>query len=327
MAFYSEDEINKLRENIKRGFVASPGRKKSWVSDFSLHDKLGLEHPVLLTPDELQELINKRSGTPTNDSTRIREIWTPYIDAELARVQTYSQTVEDLAAPEKRVFSILGGTSGTLKSTLRRKREQVTSGELKLANLGSHEYSLIGGMPKFSVHVDPDDAKLIIPEYQSHLAATFPGGANYVHQESRNIAEELRSQATKLLLPITYDTSGQFNNGYQTIQEMRDNGYRIDAIYCFADLLTVLERVQKRAKEEGREVPQNVIPTMQANLTYIIPKLWTSGMLDTLRIVDTNDPTMPKIILDLSRVAAPDAALFPADEPALKKYFGNSRFW
>jgi len=259
------------------------------------------------------------SGTPSNDPVRKKEIWVPYIEAEILRVKLLR--VDDV---DEKVFSILGGSSASMKSTFRDWAEKISEGTIYRDSLPGDAARVIDGLYGRSVMVDPDDAKLIIPEYQGHLSTLTPGGASYVHQESRNIAEELRVNAAANALPIIYDTSGQFNNGYQTISDMRDSGYRISANYFLAPTQTLVQRVKKREEETGRGVPSGIVSTMASNIQGIIPQLWRSGYLDDLTLVDTTDPTNPRIILKLSLA---EDLKFEHDETALAVFFGGTNWW
>jgi hypothetical protein len=329
MAFYTPEEVEKMRENVRRGLNrgrSTPGKKPPinpsgvWEPDYSLHDKLGLPRPPVMTKSELDTILTRRpGGTPANDSPgRLVSIWDPYVEAEVARVADLMQDAES----DERVFSILGGSSATMKSTFRRWAEGVVNGTVDKDSLPGDAPFVLDYLDGRSVMVDPDDAKLIIPEYIGHISTMTPGGASYVHQESRNIAEQLRRRAAESRLPIIYDTSGQFNNGNQTISDMRDSGYRISANYFLAPTDILIQRAQEREEATGRGVPTGIISTMADNLTRIIPNLWSGGWFDDLTLIDTSDPLNPRIILRLSLA---EDLQFEQDETALISYFGRDR--
>lgn len=321
MAFYSDEQIEQMRENVRRGLNKGKNPKSvkagAWEPDYSLHDKLGLPRPPVMTKSELDAIIQRSpGGTPATG--RLVNVWDPYIEAEVARVVDLMRDAES----DERVFSILGGSSATMKSTFRRWAEGVVNGTVDKDSLPGDAPFVLDYLDGRSVMVDPDDAKLIIPEYIGHISTLTPGGASYVHQESRNIAEALRRRAAESRLPIIYDTSGQFNNGFQTISDMRDSGYRISANYFLAPTNILIQRAQEREEKTGRGVPTGIISTMADNLTRIIPNLWSSGWLDDLTIVDTSDPLNPRIILRLSLA---EDLQFDQDETALISYFGRDR--
>jgi predicted kinase len=267
-----------------------------------------------MTEDEIKALISKMSMTPPRDKQRIDSIWNPYIDAEKDRVNTELET----SGSDELVFSVLGGASASMKSTWRKRAEAGYNPKTP------QEQLIIDNLLKVSVIADPDDAKLMIPEYQAHLEHQIPGGASFVHQESRNITEAMRKMAEDNQLPITYDTSGQFNDGYQTLIDMKNAGYKTKAMYFLAPNDVLAARVAEREKETGRSVPGYVIRNIASNLVGIIPDLWRGGYLDELVLVDTTDPDDPKILHMLSLA---EDLLFEADEDALKGYFGPRNDW
>jgi predicted ABC-type ATPase len=319
MAFYPPEEIEKLRENVRRGIGKTKAPKSSgkWTTDFSLHDKLGIPQPDIMTAEELTQMLQKMSSTPSRDKQRERDIWLPYIDAEIDRVNSQ---VKDMDEKPELVFSILGGASASGKSTWRKRADERVS----RTSFTEYENFILDSLLGTGVIVDPDDAKLMIPEYQAHLDAQIPGGASFVHEESRNIAEALRVRALAAQLPITYDTSGQFNNGSGTLAEMKRNGYKNKAIYFLADTETLVARAKKREEESGRGVPSSIVRTIANNLIGIIPNLWDGGYLDELMIIDTTDMGSPKVLINL---VGPLTTAGPMDIGLLKTYFGERNQW
>lgn len=317
MAFYPPEQIAKLQENVRKGLGKERAPKsgpKKWATDFSLHDKLGLPEPDIMTEDEIKALISKMSQTPTNDKQRIESLWTPYIDAEQLRVNRELEYSDK----DELIFSVLGGASASMKSTWRKRAEEGYNPQT------TQEQLIIENLLEVSVVADPDDAKLMIPEYQAHLEHQIPGGASFVHQESRNITEAMRKMAEDNQLPITYDTSGQFNDGYQTLIDMKNAGYETKAMYFLAPNDVLEARVAEREKKTGRSVPGYVIRNIASNLVSIIPNLWRSGYLDQLILVDTTDPNDPKI---LHMLRLDEDLMFEADEDALRSYFGPRNDW
>lgn len=316
MAFYSPEQVAQLQENVRRGLGKSTSPKsKKWAADFSLHDKLGLPWPEIMTEDEIKDLISRMSTTPSRDEKRVVGIWNPYIELEKSRVKS---AIDELDEKPELVFSVLGGASASMKTTWRKRAENGYTPK------NAAEQTIIDNLLKLSVIADPDDSKLIIPEYQAHLEAQIPGGASFVHEESRNITEAMRLMAEQNQLPITYDTSGQFNNGYQTLIDMRNAGYKTKAMYFLADREVLSERVAQREKETGRGVPGYVVRNIADNLTGIIPSLWQSGYLDELIIVDTTDPANPKILTMLSLA---EDLKFDSDAQTLQTYFSTRNPW
>lgn len=270
-----------------------------WVPDWTLHDELGLEHPELVSKDELLELrkaYNSLGAFKEPVTQRVLSVWEPYISAELARAQAELDTQK---TDKQLTFTVLGGTSATGKSSMRRSalkslRERYISLDAITNHIVANQYFERG-----SVVVDPDNAKLIIPEFQAHLEHKIPGGASFVHEESRQIASSLLDQAVSTSMPIVYDTSGQFNDGFQTLKDAKNAGYRVPAIYFIGDIDTLVARAKDRGLKTGRDVPSGIIPTMQNNVIRLIPQLWQSGLLDSLIVIDSTDINNMKLILEL----------------------------
>jgi hypothetical protein len=304
MGRYSPDEVSQIRENINKAIQLTKSGFR-WKPNWRLHDQLGVTHPDIPDKPAFDLMLKRRSNTPPNDGTRIARIWTPYLDAEMARAQTERDDFKGGSWDDELLFTVIGGTTATGKSTIRRQMQSSFSGDVP--NNPSEVFKYIQGLDSVfqpgSVVVDPDDAKLILPEYQAHLYHQTPGGASFVHDESRNVAESLRERALKDKSPIIYDTSGQFNNGYETLSEMRRAGYRIPALYFFGDIDELIARAKERERLEGRGVPTGVIPIMQNNLTSIVPSLWTNGSLDELILIDSTNLDNQDVFLHLRRNA------------------------
>lgn len=327
MGRYSPTEISTIRENISKSIQSGRSRFK-WKPDWRLHDELGLPHADILDRAAFESLISSRRSTDSFNAARVSGIWTPYIEAEMARAQAEMEDFKGGSWDDELLFTVIGGTTATGKSTIRRQMAEAFRGDLP--DNPSEVFKYINNLNSIfqpgSAVVDPDNAKLILPEYQAHIFHQTPGGASFVHEESRNLAEALRKRALNDKSPIIYDTSGQFNNGYQTLSEMRRAGYRIPALYFFGDIDKLIARAKEREKIEGRGVPTGIIPTMQNNLTSIVPNLWTSKELDELILIDSTNLDNPEIFLHVRR--NPDGTIETVIEPSdtYNKYFRNEWF-
>ena len=163
------------------------------------------------------------------------------------------------------------------------------------------------------VHADPDEAKLIEPEYNAGVEFGIPDIASVVHETSRQTARDLLNQAIqrKSIDRIVYDSSGQFSEtglrGPSTapgfIKRARENGFAIDAVYFYTDPETIKKRIEQREENTGRSVPPGIPEAIQANLQRYMPDYIAAGsaMFDTLRIVDTNQMDDPELIYQFTR--------------------------
>ena len=330
MGRYSPDEVSQIRENIGKAIKSTKSGIK-WRPNWRLHDLLGLPHPdipdratfdAILSPRPWQQ---KRNLSPARQSV----IWMPYIEAEMARAQAEREDFKGGAWDDDLVFTVIGGTTATGKSTTRTQIMDSFKGDVPTNPSDLFDY--LAGLDSIfqpgSAVVDPDDAKLIIPEYQAHLFHQTPGGATFVHEESRDLAEALRKRALKDKSPIIYDTSGQFNSGAETLDEMRQAGYRIPALYFFGDLDTLIARAKERERIDGRGVPIPIISVMQNNLTGIVPSLWTGGKLDELILIDSTDIDNPQVFLHIRRSAdgTTEVVIEPSDN--YNNYFRSENWF
>ena len=211
MAAYTPEQIETLRENLKKALDRKSKLRGVWVPDWSLHDELGLERPELLSLKELTELLGRFSTSGSNRIQSKTAAKLAYIRQSIINAEARKSMIDEPSL--SKVFTAIGGTTATGKSSIRKKRIEIGP---SLESVDDEvERILMELIPYDGVIVDPDDSKLIIPEYQSHLKHGIPGGASFVHEESRELAEAVRGDATAGFASIIYDTSGQFNNGYE----------------------------------------------------------------------------------------------------------------
>jgi hypothetical protein len=330
MAAYTQEQVDQIRRNLRIALDARPKVEGAWKPDWSLHEALGLELPTLPTLTELTAILKKYpSSYSIYTDSRKSELWTPYINKSITDAWTRKAEMGD-SAPAKKVFTALGGTSATGKSSLRKARfaagPSIADSEADMTGVMELLFEMI---PYDGVVVDPDDAKLVIPEFQAHLKHQIPGGASFAHEESRELAESLRIKAfSELRENIIYDTSGQFNKG-NFLPDMLINGYETNGIFYFSDIDAAIERAEKRAEEKGRSVPKSIIVTIQNNLIRMMNNI--SGEMNRLVLVDSTDIDNPSIMLDMRPSnrfppqTGPNVVDF-IDEDLLKKYFTGDNF-
>jgi len=315
MTRYSDDEISKIRETIISNMRRRNFGSAVEIPQPEVFEDIGLEIPTTpITLPELQALIKQVGSLSGNISTqRMNEIWFPFFSASIntanfglsaTPIPRYGMESMMISPITGKNIQVVGGTSGTLKSTFRNMAQDWHNGII--------EWDPVLGviLPRFlpksnAVHIDPDEARLIIPEYRAFLKHGLPGGASFVHQEARSAALEFFETATggtgNFVENIVYDTSGQFNSGHdRNIREAIKRGYRVDAIYFFADMEKIYPRLQKREIETGRGVPAGIPETIQSNLRSLIPQLFKpanrGGIFNSLTIVDTSDADNPVLI-------------------------------
>lgn len=121
-----------------------------------------------------------------------------------------------------------------------------------------------------AAHIDIDEMKQLIPEYNGYISRGNSHAAGATHQESQNLAFSTINEAIRQELDIVFDSSGQFNNDPGTLDNLRRAGYNVEAHYFVGDRDVLLSRIRKRAEETGRSVPESYVDIIQANLRNIM---------------------------------------------------------
>jgi predicted ABC-type ATPase/DNA-directed RNA polymerase specialized sigma24 family protein/8-oxo-dGTP pyrophosphatase MutT (NUDIX family)/curved DNA-binding protein CbpA len=156
---------------------------------------------------------------------------------------------------ERKVFVSVGGAPGSGKTSMR------TDGT--------------GGIPSVNdaVHVDADKIKLLIPEARAMHDAGNPNWGDSVHEESRLIADLTLRMGLEQDHDIVYDSTGQFNSGYDTLKAARANGYDIVMHYVSAPQSVLTERVDEREKTDNRRLPRHIIAATIDRNYKIMPEV------------------------------------------------------
>jgi len=238
------------------------------------------------------------------DKDRVEQLWRPYVELSLERARR-----GDIPNDQQRPTAyILGGGSGTGKSTAR--------------NMG------LAGIPNYdsAIVADPDDAKIMMPETRLWYARRLESASGLVHRESRQVAAVMARAATEEGLDLVYDTSGQFNDGFQDLVDWRKKGYNIVGHYFFAPLPVIQKRVLNREDQFGRHVPEGIVEQIQWNLQQILPIIIERQLFDELYIWDSEkDPTKPLLVgqMLLGQLGAPQ--ILQIKHPYLLRYLYKDR--
>ena len=238
------------------------------------------------------------------DKDRVEQLWKPYVEASLERARR-GDVPNDQQRP---VVYILGGASGVGKSAAR--------------NTG------LAGIPNYdsAVVADPDDAKIMMPEARLWYSRRMPGASSLVHQESRQATAVLARAATREGLDLVYDTSGQFNDGFEDIKDWKKKGYDMVAHYFFAPEETLLRRVKEREERTGRGVPSNIVTTIQWNVMQMLPNFIGRQLFDELYIWDTEkDPAKPLLVGQLLLGQPGQPQMLQIKHPYLFRYLLKDR--
>ncbi len=153
--------------------------------------------------------------------------------------------------------------------------------------------------PKNILKIDPDEIKMMLPEYRYLLDMQVPAAARLVHEESSKLAKKIRTRAiaegTNLLLDGVYNES--IEKRIEDVKALKCNGHwvRIDYVTLDTDLSLWLAKI--RHQRTGRLVPEDLIKSTARSLVKLIPELIELQLFDELYLWDTNIAAEPRLIL------------------------------
>jgi predicted ABC-type ATPase len=141
-----------------------------------------------------------------------------------------------------------------------------------------------------SAHIDPDEIKAQIPEYQQMVAAGDPRAAMYVHEESSQISKEAMEEARRQKMNYTLDGTGNshIEKLAKKVNAAKAAGYQTVGKYVTVDTDTAVQRAMQRASETGRMVPEPVIRETHAAVSRVFPEAVNQGLFNNLELWDTN---------------------------------------
>lgn len=127
------------------------------------------------------------------------------------------------------------------------------------------------GLPpeESTVHVDPDQIKESLPEYQELKRLGDPYAAQAVHRESGDIARLAIDQATAAGFNVVIDGTGNSSPGefVEQLTRMNENGYAVDVTYVDVALETATDWSLDRAERDGRGVPIPLVFNIHASVS------------------------------------------------------------
>lgn len=148
------------------------------------------------------------------------------------------------------------------------------------------------------VHVDPDEVKGMIPEYQKSVpqpayvdkdgrhvpgrgglkgdgtGPTFRGAAAQAHEESSYVAKQIRQRAIDGGHHVVIDgTGGDSKKFVGMIEDLKSRGYDVHVHYPRLDVNEGVKRAADRAEKTGRFVPENFIRDTYASIDKAFPEI------------------------------------------------------
>lgn len=124
--------------------------------------------------------------------------------------------------------------------------------------------------------IDSDEAKERLPEFTDGLLA------DAVHEESSNIADDVRTNAIgngdNIVLPMVGRTESKLHN---LITMLKNNGYEVNLHYVDLPVNKAVERGKARFSETGRNVPLDYIRSVGLNPKHNFDKLKVDKEVDS----------------------------------------------
>jgi len=153
------------------------------------------------------------------------------------------------------------------------------------------------------VHIDPDEIKQKIPEYQEIIARGDSRAASVVHEES-SLLRKMAEQATidlgaDMVLDITM---GNPDKGKALIRQLKDAGYEVHLVGATVPVDVAITRASLRGKRTGRYV--NLDALVQAHQGF------SAGFEDYAKLADSailydNTGEKPALVFDKGDVVNP----------------------
>eukprot|EP00301_Raphidiophrys_heterophryoidea_P026915 c9389_g1_i1.p1 GENE.c9389_g1_i1~~c9389_g1_i1.p1 ORF type:complete len:802 (-),score=185.80 c9389_g1_i1:32-2437(-) len=161
-----------------------------------------------------------------------------------------------------------------------------------LSWMSSHKYFPLENI----VHIDPDHFKMVMPEWMPYVNSNPVLAGALCHQESGLMTEIAQEYAMKHRQHIWVDGSLRDGKWHERVFDgIRKNfpDYQIAIFYVYASEDIVRMRIQKRASETGRDVPEALIrESLEApdkTLALLTPKVDFVARIN-------NDHSVPKLV-------------------------------
>jgi SPP1 gp7 family putative phage head morphogenesis protein len=193
-----------------------------------------------------------------------KELHQKILDEKLSKVQS----------SDKPIAILTGGGSGSGKTSV-------------------IEASL-GNMKDQMVHVDADDIKKSIPEYNDLVSRNSPTAAAQAHDESSDLSSELINRSIAEKKPFLYDSTMKNKEKFERLtKKLKDNGYEVHIVFADCPLEEAKSRAAARARSTGRKVPDSVIEESHAGAIDGLKYL--SKMADSTSVFSTAGKPPPRL--------------------------------
>ncbi len=208
------------------------------------------------------------AGRDTQSQYKVGDHYTP--ERQRLHSAIIAKRLQGVTKSDEPTVWMLGGGSASGKSTMVREGAVV--------------------LPDNAVHVDPDEIKSEIPEYGAMVQGRDLLAAPFVHEESSDVSKQLIRRGLESSFDLVLDTTGDssIEKLRGKIRKWRESGHRIVANYATVPTEVAIERANARAAKTGRFVDADVIRTIHAGVSQIIPQAISEGLFDEFRLFDTS---------------------------------------
>lgn len=123
--------------------------------------------------------------------------------------------------------------------------------------------------PPSAVHIDPDEIKAMLPEWEPLVEAGDKRAARLLHEESKDIANRLQYTAMRQGYHIVIDGVGNSGPGdfVAKVDSIHRKGYDVEIVIVNSTVPIALARVEKRGRETGRYVPDHLVRQLHRSVS------------------------------------------------------------
>lgn len=146
---------------------------------------------------------------------------------------------------------------------------------LTMGGAGSGKSSATRGMDFTDfVPIDPDGVKKDLPEYDEAVKGRALNAAMMAHEESSDVAKQIRAEAINTNRNVLVDGTGaNLNKMSDLVSHLKEKGYHVSVIMPHIPLEEGKSRIAKRAEKTGRFVPDHVAEDQYTKIPYNFTQL------------------------------------------------------
>lgn len=151
-----------------------------------------------------------------------------------------------------------------------------------------------------AAHINADDIKLDLPEYQEKASKKDPTAAGHVHEESSDVTKEAIAAAQTAHKDVVLDAV--MNTSADVVADKvagwrKGGAERVEATYVAAPLQQALDSARARGERTGRVVDEGVLRSAHASVSRMFPELLERHPFDKLTLVSNVIGQKPRVLL------------------------------